>query len=61
MLISACCGVSPWRLASVIDCTGICSQCREWTDFEDDEEDLDEELNTEQSPIKSQGESKWDA
>ena len=57
MLMSACCGVSPWCLASVIDRTGICSQCQEWTDFEDDEEDLDEELNTEQSPIKSQGES----
>ena len=61
MLVSVCCGVSPWHLASVIDRTGICSQCREWTDFEDDEEDFDEELNKDQPSIKSQGESKWDA
>ena len=35
--VSECCGMP--ALGEIVNNTGICSQCREWTGFEEREED----------------------
>ena len=38
MMVSNCCGAEPWGHIDEVDMLGICGDCREHCEFENDED-----------------------